>query len=436
MAAADVHAAALPSARPSTTPGAAAARRRGVLVVLALWAASRLALAVLALDGDLYPPSVQGDVRLYGARVERTLQGEVPYREVAMEYPPASVAFTLLPALALGGTGPLYRAGFVVEMLLVDALGLLAAARLARRVDAGRPRAMLAYVLALAMLGPIVLLRFDLVPAVCSLWALALVIEGRAGLAAALLGLGTATKLYPAVLVPLLVLGLVPAWGWWRALARVLPPFAAGLALTTVPALLLSVQGTVASVTYHIHRGVQIESLWANAIELAHTLGVLPARVVYGSGSFEIASSASEEARTLSSALTAACLLVTAALVWRAAAARGLSPPGWAAAITLGVLAFMLPARVLSPQYLIWLAPLVGMVPWRRGRRGALLLSLASLLTHVIFPLRYDQLRQLEALDVGLLTLRNLLLVALAALVARALYQEGRARGGAARAYG
>ena len=44
----------------------------------------------------------------------------------------------------------------------------------------------------------------------------------------------------------------------------------AGRPLTVVPALVLSARGTADSVLYHVQRGVQIESLWANLIGIAH----------------------------------------------------------------------------------------------------------------------------------------------------------------------
>ena len=139
-------------------------------------------------------------------------QGELPYRDVATEYPPGSVPFTILPALVTG-TGAGYRLAFACEMLLVDAVGLWAATRLGRVVDAGRRRIPLAYVLAMVAVGPLLLLRFDLVPAVCVLLAATMAAEGRFGWAAAFLGYGTAAKIFPGVLAPLLVLGMVPALG-------------------------------------------------------------------------------------------------------------------------------------------------------------------------------------------------------------------------------
>jgi hypothetical protein len=409
-----------------------AAGRRVDLLVVGLWLATRAVLLVVSLNPRLYSAALFGDVRFYGAKVERMFQGELPYRDVATEYPPGSVPFTILPGLVVG-TGAGYRLAFACEMLAVDAVGLWAATRLARVVDPARPRRIpLAYVLAMVAVGPLLVLRFDLVPAVCVLVAAAMAAEGRFGWAAAALGYGTAAKIFPGVLAPLLVLGLVPALGWWRSLLRTVPPFLAGFGLTVVPALALSVRGTADSVLYHVQRGVQIESLWANLIGIAHLFG-LPAQTIYGFGAYDLASEVSGVAKALSGVFALAALAGAAWLVWRRARARGgLGPADWAGAFTLGTFAFVLPSRVLSPQYVVWLcAPMVGLAAVLAGRRALWTLVAAALVSQVIFPFRYTQLRRLYPFDVGLLTLRNLLLVAACALVVRAFNRPPPEPGGA-----
>jgi hypothetical protein len=390
-------------------------------LVLGLWVLTRAALLVVSLNPRLYSAAVFGDARFYAAKVERMFQGELPYREVAIEYPPGSVPFTILPGLVVG-TGAGYRLAFACEMVLVDAVGLWAATRLARVVDGARRRIPLAYVLAMVAMGPLLLLRFDLVPAVCVLLAAAMAAEGRPGWAAAALGYGTAAKIYPGVLAPLLVLGLVPAMGWRRSLLWTVPPFLAGFGLTVVPALLLSVRGTADSVLFHVQRGVQIESLWANAIALLDLFGGPQARTVTGFGAYDLSSSVSEAAKLLSAAATLALLAGAAWLVWRRSRRLGgLGPADWAAAFAVGTFAFVLPTRVLSPQYLVWLcAPMVALAVGLAGRRALWTLAAAAVVSQVIFPFRYSQLRRLEPFDVGLLTLRNLLLIVACVLVVRA----------------
>src|SRR6266508_1073032 len=293
--------------------------RRVIPAFVWLWVVTRLLLLVISLNPRLYSSGVYGDVRAYGAKVERMFQGELPYRDVAIEYPPGSVPFTLMPALVVG-TGAGYRMAFALEMILVDALGLYAAWRLARAADRGRRRIPVAYTLGMVVIGPLLVLRF------------------------------------------------------------------------------------------HIRRGVQIESLPANLIDLAHLAFGVTARSAYGFGAYDLRSDISGAMKLASTVATAAALVGAAWLVWRRSAAsggRGLGPADWAGAFAIGVFAFVLPTRVLSPQYLVWLAaPVAGLADRRLGRRAMWTLAAAAVLSQLEFPFRYSQLRHLDWVAASVLTVR------------------------------
>jgi hypothetical protein len=79
--------------------------------------------------------------------------------------------------------------------------------------------------------------------------------------------------------------------------------------------------------------------------------------------------------------------------------------------------AFAAFGKVLSPQFLIWLIPLVPLVRGRRGLVASGLLALALLLTQVWFPIRYWDLVHFEAFPSWVLLARDLVLVALLAVL-------------------
>jgi Mannosyltransferase (PIG-M) len=80
------------------------------------------------------------------------------------------------------------------------------------------------------------------------------------------------------------------------------------------------------------------------------------------------------------------------------------------------VCAFVAFDKVLSPQYLLWLIPLVPLVGGRRGLAATALLTVACVLTQVWFPERYfAYANNLELAWVVLL--RDLVLVALVAVL-------------------
>jgi hypothetical protein len=138
-------------------------------------------------------------------------------------------------------------------------------------------------------------------------------------------------------------------------------------------------------------------------------VGGLALTVISSRGSQNLVGSLPHALGAASSALLAFALVA----IW-VAAARGPATPErlirWSAA---SVAAFVALGKVLSPQFLIWLLPLVPLVRGRRGLAASALLGVALLLTQVWFPIRYFDLVALEAFPSWVLLARDLALVAL-----------------------
>ena len=86
--------------------------------------------------------------------------------------------------------------------------------------------------------------------------------------------------------------------------------------------------------------------------------------------------------------------------------------------------------KVLSPQFLLWIAPLVVL---SRSRIATVLLGAAILLTNVLFPDRYAGLVARHGGEVWLLVTRNALLVGLLVML---LVAQARRTDTLAAAYG
>jgi len=76
----------------------------------------------------------------------------------------------------------------------------------------------------------------------------------------------------------------------------------------------------------------------------------------------------------------------------------------------------MLAGKVLSPQYLLWLYPLLPLLG-RRPLRAWGVFSVALLLSQWIFPAHYYQLVLFKPREIGVLLARNVLLLALRAIL-------------------
>jgi hypothetical protein len=363
---------------------------------------------LLALSARLPPDLREGsnDLSIYRQAGEAILRGEIPYRDFFIEYPPGSLPAFVPPALfSTDATG--YTSLFSSEMALVLVATLLLTALAARKMRGPWSWAVPAATLAASaiLLYPVAVTRYDAVVAL----ALALTVYGAALggryllLAYAALGFGAAAKLVPALAtVPL-------ALARGRAL-RGYAAFLGVLALFLTPTLLLGGTAFLGSFAYHADRGLQVESLAASVLM---QLGQV-SEVTFAYGAFEVRGRGVELASSLSLPVTGALLLVTAFFMYREhrSGRFGLRTfPRYAAAL---ILAFMLGSKVLSPQYVIWLLPLVPLSAGGVAQLGVSAVFLAVCwTTSRVYPVHYDDLLSLQPPGPELLLARNLLLAGL-----------------------
>lgn len=397
--------------RPSTWPAVAAA---AVLLGVSFYA-----LVAWLEQGQL------SDVPVYVHYSDLVRGGAVPYRDFRFEYPPAALPAMLLPAYMSWS----YATSFAVLMGVCGAGCIAAAASALRAAGAGAGRtwvALLAIGVSPLVLGSLFDTRFDLWPTLLAVAALAALVRERPVVSGALLGLGFAAKLWPAVLLPIALVHL------WRRRGRVgavavVSGFVVVAAACLVPFAVLGPHGLRAMFADQLGRPLQIESLGAAVLMAAQHLGMTPLATVTSHGSQGLSGRGAGLAADLSTALE----VLAVGAIW-VAFARRRSAGGEAVLVAAAATVAALVAfdRVLSPQYLIWLAPFIPLV---RGVRGVLaggLLFLALGLTQTWFPWHYWSL----ALDHAspwswYLLARDLALVALAGVLLREL---SRARDSAA----
>jgi uncharacterized membrane protein len=316
-------------------------------------------------------------------------QGLVPYRDFAVEYPPGALLMFLLP-VAFGD----YASAFAWQMAACG-VALVAV------VAAIRVEASFYVALAPVLTGSLILSRFDLWPALLTVSALAALLYERHRLAWGFLGAAFAAKLWPFVVVPL---ALVRSYRAGRARAVLVGIAVAAIAF--VPFAVLAPRGVWHSLSGQGSRPLQIESLGAS---LFTTFG--HPHVITTHGSQNVAGHGTVGAVV---ALAQAAVLVA---LW-VAFARGPATDARLLRYTAAcVCAFVALGKVLSPQFLIWLIPLVPLVRGRRGLLATAILTTALLLTQVWFPGKYFDYVDFFH-DAGVVLARNLTLVALLVVLA------------------
>jgi hypothetical protein len=347
------------------------------------------------------------DLSLYRQAGESILRGEVPYRDFFIEYPPGSLPAFVPPALFSASQASFIDL-FSVEMALALVATLLLTALGTRRLRGSGAWILPAATFALAavLLYPVAVTRYDAVVALTL--GLAVYFAALGGrylpLAYASLGFGTAAKFVPA-------LAVLPLALTRRGAVRSCAVFLAVVALFFVPFAVLGGQGLLQTFTYQAERGLQVESLAASVLIFLRSI----TSIVFEHGAFEVRGEGVDLASSFSPLLTLLLLAVTGFAMWwefRRCGGLGVEAfPRHAAAL---ILAFMLGSRVLSPQYMIWLLPLVPLSAG--GFVGVIICALflaACFTTTLVFPIHYGDLLSFRYPGPELLLARNVLLIIL-----------------------
>ncbi|MWK35280.1 DUF2029 domain-containing protein [Actinomadura sp. J1-007] len=256
-----------------------------------------------------------------------------------VEYPVLSGGFMQLAAVLVRPFGVDERgmAFYNVTVLLLALLAIVAV--LATAYAAGRRSLRAGLMVALS---PALLLtayiNWDLLAVALSALALAAWTARRPALAGGLLGLAIAAKFYPLLFLGPLVLLCVRA-GQWRAMGRMLAGTAVAWLAVNLPVMVFAWDGWLEFYTFSQHRGIDWGSVFFFLKD--HGLSGLDdtGRVnLLGTGTFLV-------------------LALGIAVLTLAAPRRPRLPQ----LMFLVLVAFMLPNKVWSPQYVLWLLPLVAL---------------------------------------------------------------------------
>ncbi len=381
-----------------------------VLGFLAVHAVFLLALLPTILTGR-----VLGDLPLYRTWAENGLLHHL-WQGINVEwvYPIGA----LLPIVLAGLGGPLLYQ--LLWFLMTMSLNALAVAALTDRGrDARGYRAAWLWLLISFVLSPVALLRLEGLTAPLVIIALVLLAR-RPVVAAALLTAATWIKVWPAAVMLAVVAVVRRRW----------------LVAATGAAISLAIAGFVWAaggirfltgfITMQSDRALQLEAPVTTPWVWLASAG-RPGTVIYQNYAIATREVIGPGTTLVAAVMTPLMFLaVGAVLVLMLVGLRRGSDP--TLLLLLGSLAlvgaFIVFNKVGSPQYMLWLVPIVvvgATRAWRQWRAAAYLMLAISVLTTLIFPIFYLQLIDGDPLAVLLLTARNLLVIVLFGWSVRAL---------------
>lgn len=376
--------------------------RRFVLLFVLL-AGLRFAVVPIALASDATAPSryriLPGDARRF---YKIASEDGRPYRDFEVEYPPVMVAAI---DVIDGGSVRSTTVRLMWSQLVIDlAIAAVVAWSWGRRAG-------IAYlVLGLPFLVyPFIYLRLDLLSVFLAVLGIALVRRRHQYAGGAVLAIACFAKLWPLVLVPVLIVRRA-----WRALAAFV---AVGVAGTAAWVAWGGIDGPKQVLTFRGAKGWEFES----------TVGALVRSIGGASPHIERGAWRVGEVTTVVSGLLALALLAGVVMSWVLASRAkprgtdvldGLAPM---AAITV----FLVFSPLLSPQFLLWLLPFAAIAA-AHGER------VVTGLVFVVFGLSTALLALLPELIHGgtfalfvLISRNAFLIVLLAALAIRLMQSTG-----------
>jgi hypothetical protein len=353
------------------------ARVREPRVAVALAAATAFLVETLFIRGGVLSSERFGDVELYRTYAQQILDGHIPYRDFFFEYPPGTLAAIVVPLLSIAH----YTTLFKVFMALLGAATICVAAAIA--AAAGQTPRRTAFALAWIavtplLLGPLLLDEYDFWPTLVTCVALLALLRGREKLGAGLLGFGAATKVFPAAILPAALVWIYRRSGrratWWALGVAV-----AVAAATYVVFAALGPGGVWSSLEIQGRRGLQKESLGSAVLYVLDQLGLYTAHINESNVHWtELAGPAGNAL----AAVSTLCQLAASAGVAALAARRRPDPQTLLCASAAAVTGFVAFGKVFSPQYLIWLVPLVALAG---GLAANAMLGVALVLTQLWF---------------------------------------------------
>ncbi len=295
--------------------------------------------------------------------------GQVPYRDHAVEYPVLTGGFMWASAEATRAVGSLMTdPQLIVVFGVVTCIGLAICAFLVTFFThaASRRRP---WDVAIFALSPLLVFHafsnwdlFAMAFAAAGLWAWA---RERPVLAGALLGLGVAAKLYPVFIVVAILILACRTGRWRQAVVCTLAGVLTWLAVN-VPVAWAYFPGWKEFYVFSADRDAEASTVWA-MWQFLSTGGLR------GGGS---------PGGWVPPGAAVAILLLLALGVVALLALAAPTRPRLAQVVLLCVAAFLLTTKVWSPQYSIWLVPLVAMA--RPRWRISLLWQFSEILVWVL----------------------------------------------------
>jgi hypothetical protein len=325
----------------------------------------------------------QASLRLAGksefpptSMAEKAARPLAPYTDFPCEYPPGSVLFFASLRIPFDDETSYAKAFGMVMAGLNLATAALVMIEMTNRRGSVRPAVVcaLAFSVWVVLLGRVAYSRFDSLSMFAATLGLLAWGRSRPLAAAALLGLGGAIKLWPALLIlPVALVRPEGDGGTTRTLRRTVITCTAGLIGFALPHFIVVALGTrpadlFSYLQFQGERPLQRESIPASVLSILHFAGVSNATLRYDYGSFNVIAAGWQ---TLARFLALIFLTSYGAILVALTLHRNVRSLHWMSSLCgLIVCLSVVTSKVFGATYIVWFLPFC-LISLAYGRWGA-----------------------------------------------------------------
>jgi uncharacterized membrane protein len=360
-------------------------------------------------------------IGIYFDYASNVLGGNLPYRDFILEYPPFALFFFILPRLFTSNLG-IYTVAFQMEVFLFDLLGLYMIYRIAQYQGKSPWKMLTVYTVAILAIGPFIAETYDIFPAIIVLLALYYFWMGKHKTSWGILAVGALTKIYPVTLAPIFLFYYVRNHQYKRIWSGILVFAASSLAII-IPFLAISPSSLLSLINYHVQRGLQLETVYSSFLLIVGKFSSTSPQVAYGAGSWNVTGPLADSLAVISTFVMAFLLLMSYWFIYSRIKTGKSQLIEMSTCFLLVIAVVLITSKVLSPQHLIWLFPLLPLLSGRQRYAIWAVFVVIGALTYYIFPLHFTELVNLNSALVAVLLIRDIFLVILTVLVGISLYR-------------
>lgn len=339
-----------------------------------------------------------------------------PYGDLRWEYPPLAYLTFLLPRLFTDDPHTyVYIFGF--QMAAVCIIGAALLMKIAAKLERSYTPLLIAYVASIFALNYFIFDRFDIIVAVLMIASLYFYTQKRYSWAVVLVVIGMFIKLYPAILLPALIMPML-ADGRYRLAARQVVLFLVLTVAIMIPFICWSPDNVWNFLAYHSERGLQIESVASSIILMFTLYGFTSVNWDFTFGSYNINGGVADAIVPYMMPLMIAMIILAYVLfyLWCRSRTEEDNIRGVVFVSVLLVLFFVLFNKVFSAQYVVWItAPMIMAYAYYRGTKTRNMLAaviVMNILTYAMVKTSSD-LMSIEPMGIWLLFIRNVLVIAM-----------------------